>query len=188
MQNIHTHKHSEFIRPYAYNHKHAHTLYASKQCKIEMIATEWWMAWPPKKKHWKNCMSSIQSEIKEEKNGRTRTSWLDGSSYYLLFENEIIIIIIFCDEILNVLPHVGTERERKKAVVYTKRKCHRKLCVRLFVCLFVHLFTLHQKRKGWRANETRRNERENSERKKGSVWKIIRSIEPKVLRSIVKNR
>lgn len=41
--------------------------------------------------------------------------------------------------------HVGREREWKKVVVYTKRKCHRKLCVRLFVCLFVHLFTLHQR-------------------------------------------
>lgn len=44
--------------------------YASKQCKIKMIAAEWWMVWPPRKKgsdNEKNRMSSIQSKLNEEK-------------------------------------------------------------------------------------------------------------------------
>lgn len=54
----HTHTQAQriFIRMFvciqAITNMHRHTHHASKQCKIEMIATEWWMVWPPKKERW----------------------------------------------------------------------------------------------------------------------------------------
>lgn len=47
-----THPQAQRIRTYVCMQAITNTHYASKQCKIEMIATEWWMVWPPKKTPW----------------------------------------------------------------------------------------------------------------------------------------